>query len=63
MFHSVEIGMPENGSFTGCTLVSIPKTSHIQTAAGGFEDASNCFHSLKAENETPGRVWKARTTM
>jgi hypothetical protein len=41
-FYTVEIVMPENGSLTGCASVSFPKTSTIQTAEGGFVDASNC---------------------
>jgi hypothetical protein len=62
-FHMVEMVMSENRSLAGCDSVSFPKTSPIQTAEGGFVDASNCYYSLKTENETPEKVWKARTAM
>jgi hypothetical protein len=59
----VEMGMFENGSLIGCSSMSSHKTSPIQTDEGGFFDASNCYYSLKTENETPKKVWKSRTAM
>jgi hypothetical protein len=47
MFRVVEMGMSENGGQSGCTAVSIPKTSPIQKVDGGFDDASKCCQSLK----------------
>jgi hypothetical protein len=57
------MAMSENGSFTRCALVSFPKTSPLQTAQGKFVVALNHHYSLKTENETPKKAWKARTTM
>jgi hypothetical protein len=57
------MGISEKWSITGCASMSFPITSPIQTAEGGFVDASNYYNSLNTGYKTPATVWKTRTTM